>query len=43
MYTGELPREYDVETDACPLMSIANKYQISELAKLNEQKFIDRF
>jgi hypothetical protein len=43
MYTGELSKEYDVETDAIPLMSIANKYQICALVKLNEQKFVDRF
>jgi hypothetical protein len=39
MYTRELPDDYDVETDAVPLMSIANKYQISALVKLNQQKF----
>jgi hypothetical protein len=43
MYSAELPQEYDVETDAVPLMHIANKYQIQALVELNEQKFIERF
>jgi hypothetical protein len=38
MYTHELPKEeYAIETDAAPLMSIANKYQINPLVQLIEQ------
>jgi hypothetical protein len=43
MYTGELPTEYDIETDAGPLMHMANKYQIKALIQLIEQQLIDRF
>jgi hypothetical protein len=43
MYTGELPKEYAMETDAGPLMHIANKYQIKPLVQLIEQQLIDRF
>jgi hypothetical protein len=43
MYTGELPKEYDIETDAAPLIKIANKYQIESLIEFNAQKLVDRF
>jgi hypothetical protein len=33
MYTGELPKEYDVEKDAVPLITIANKYEIQALVE----------
>jgi hypothetical protein len=37
MYTGELPKEYAIETDAGPLTHIANEYQIKALIQLIEQ------
>jgi hypothetical protein len=43
MYTWELPEEYAIETDAGPLMHIANKYQIKSLVKFIEQELINRF
>jgi hypothetical protein len=41
--SGELPKEYDVEKDAGPLMNIANKYQIQSLVQLIEQQLVERF
>jgi hypothetical protein len=43
MYTGALPTEYDIETDAGHLLYIANKYQIQSLIHLIEQGLINRF
>jgi hypothetical protein len=43
MYTEELPEEYAAETEAGPLMHIANKYQIQSLVQLIEEELIDRF
>jgi hypothetical protein len=43
MYTGKLPKEYSIETDAGPVMHLANKYQIKSLAQLIEQELIIRF
>jgi hypothetical protein len=43
MYTGELPTEYAMETDASPLLYIANKYLINSLIPLIEQELIARF
>jgi hypothetical protein len=43
MYAGELPKEYDIEKDAGPLMHIANKYQIQPLVHLIEQDLVSRF
>jgi hypothetical protein len=43
MYTGDLPKEYTIETDAGPLMHMATKYQIKALIQLIEQEWIDRF
>jgi hypothetical protein len=43
MYTGELPMEYDTETDAGPLMHMANKYLIKALIQLIEQDLVNRF
>jgi hypothetical protein len=45
MYTGELPKEYAIETDAVPLMHLANKYQIKSLVELIEieQELVGRF
>jgi hypothetical protein len=43
MYTGELPTEYTIETDAGPLMHMANKYQINALIQLIEQALLNRF
>jgi hypothetical protein len=43
IYTGELPTEYSFETDAGPLMHIANKYQIKSLVQSIEQELINRF
>ena len=38
MYSGQLPKEeYAIETDALPLLNIANKYLINPLAQLIEQ------
>jgi hypothetical protein len=42
MYAGTLPKEYDVEKDALPLLKIADKYQIHQLMDLNEKKLIGR-
>jgi hypothetical protein len=42
MYTGDLPTEYSMETDAGPLMHIANKYQIKSLIELIEHGLINR-
>jgi hypothetical protein len=41
--TGALPKEYNIETDAGPLLYIANKYLIKSLIKLIEQELIARF
>jgi hypothetical protein len=41
MYTGAFPKSYAMETDAGPLMHLANKYQINALVQ--EQEFINRF
>jgi hypothetical protein len=41
--TGELPTEYAIETDAGPLLYIANKYQIQSLVQLIGQELINRF
>jgi hypothetical protein len=43
MYTGELPTEYAMETDAGPLLHIANKYQITSLVQLIEPGLVNRF
>jgi hypothetical protein len=43
MYTGELPKEYVVETDAVPLMHIAHKYQIKPLVQFIEKELVNRF
>jgi hypothetical protein len=44
MYTGELlTEEYAIETDAGPLMHMANKYQINALIQLIEQGLVNRF
>jgi hypothetical protein len=43
MYTGERPAEYAIETDAGPLMHLANKYHIQSLVQLIEQELINRF
>jgi hypothetical protein len=43
IYTRELPKEYSIETDAVPLMHLANKYQIKSLAQLIQQGLVDRF
>jgi hypothetical protein len=43
LYTWELPKEYAIETDAGPLMHLANKYQIKALVKFIEQELINRF
>jgi hypothetical protein len=43
MYTGALPNEYAVETDAGPLMHIAMKYQIKPLVQLIEQRLVNRY
>jgi hypothetical protein len=43
MYTGELPKEYAIETDASPLMYTANKYEIKSLVHLIEQELVNRF
>jgi hypothetical protein len=43
MYTGELPKDYDTDKDAIPLMSIAHKYQIESLMDFDVQQMIDRF
>jgi hypothetical protein len=43
MYTGELPKEYDTEKDAIPLLCIAHKYQIESLMDFDVQQMIDRF
>jgi hypothetical protein len=43
LYSGELPKEYVMETDAGPLMHIANKYQIKPLVHLIEQDLVNRF
>jgi hypothetical protein len=43
LYTGELPKEYAIETDVGPLLHIANKYQIKSLIQLIEQELINRF
>jgi hypothetical protein len=43
MYTGELPEEYAMETDAVLLMYITNKYQIKPLVQLIEQGLVKRF
>jgi hypothetical protein len=43
MYTGELPKEYAMETDAGPLLQIANKYHIKPLIELIEQDLVERF
>jgi hypothetical protein len=43
MYTGELPKEYAIETDAGPLMYIAIKYQIESLVQSIEQGLVNRF
>jgi hypothetical protein len=43
MYTGELPEEYAIETDAGPLLYISNKYLIKPLVQLNEFRLVFRF
>jgi hypothetical protein len=43
MYTGELPKEYAVETDAGPLLYMANKYQIKPLIQSIGLTLINRF
>jgi hypothetical protein len=43
IYTGDLPTEYNCETDAIPLMYIAKKYQIKPLMDFIEKKLIERF
>jgi hypothetical protein len=43
MYTGERPNDYAIETDAGPLMHLANKYGIQSLVQLIEQELINRF
>jgi hypothetical protein len=43
LYTGELPKECAIETDAGPLLHIANKYQIKSLIQLIEQELVSRF
>jgi hypothetical protein len=42
MYTGTLPKDYDVKKDAAALIAIADKYQIKPLRDFNEQKLIER-
>jgi hypothetical protein len=43
MYTAEMPTEYAIETDAGPLLHMANKYQIKPLIQSIEQALISRF
>jgi hypothetical protein len=43
MYTRKLPTEYAIESDAGPLLYIANKYQIKALVRLIERELINRF
>jgi hypothetical protein len=43
IYTQELPKEYAIETDAGPLLYIANKYQIHALIYLIEKELVNRF
>jgi hypothetical protein len=43
MYSSELPTEYAIETDAGPLMHMANKYQIKPLGQSIQQALINRF
>jgi hypothetical protein len=43
LYTDELPKEYAIETDAFPLLYIANKYQIKSLVQIIEWRLIARF
>jgi hypothetical protein len=43
MYTGDLPKEYAMETDAGPLLHIANKYQIKSLVQTIEPELVNRF
>jgi hypothetical protein len=43
MYTCQLPKEYARETDAGPLLHIANKYQIKPLVQSIELGMINRF
>jgi hypothetical protein len=38
MYTGALPKDYEVDRDAGALIGIANKYQIKPLHDFNVQK-----
>jgi hypothetical protein len=42
IYTGDLPKDYDVDNHAIPLMYIANKYQIHPLVNYNQQKLVAR-
>jgi hypothetical protein len=43
MYSGTLPKNYDVGKDAAELMKIADKYQVQPLVEYNEHKLIKRF
>jgi hypothetical protein len=43
MYTGDLPQEYAMETDAGHLLHIANKYQIKSLVQTIEPQLVNRF
>jgi hypothetical protein len=43
LYTEELPSEYATETDAGPLLHIANKYQIKALVQPIEEGLVKRF
>jgi hypothetical protein len=42
MYSGTLPKNYDVGKDAAALMKIADKYQVQPLVEYNEHKLIKR-